>query len=253
MKIMIGCPVYKRAWILPTWFEFIEKQTVPLEDLGFVFELGTNDPETHDALWNWQQAHPQVQVFDAYIKDDVLHTEHPKHGRMWNGTKYHKMVELRNSLLDRVISHQPDRFFSLDSDILLEHPETLERLYAATEGLDAVSILTHMKPDSTQFPSVMSWIKEPGGKATRKYHNYPIGSMFKSDVIMAAVMMSTPVYNKVRYKWHSQGEDLGWSANAYKHGFQLWCASNIYGAHIMHDYHLEPYLNEGDPRSTNKF
>lgn len=253
MKLIIGCPVYKRAWILPTWFKFIEQQTMPLSDIGFVFELGTDDDETHNVLWEWQLAHPEVSVFDAVVRDDINHETHPKSGRQWTGSKYWRMVDLRNSLLDRVMSHEPQKFFSLDSDILLEHPETLERLFNMTEHLDAVGILSYMKPGTTQYPSVMSWVNGVGNRARRADAGYPIGTIFRSDIIMAAVMMSKKVYENTKYQWHKQGEDLGWSAYATQKGYELWCASNVYGAHIMHEDHLEPYLLHGDSRSTNIF
>lgn len=250
MKILIGLPVYKRAWILPKWLEYIERQTVPLEDLGFIFELGPDDEETHNVLWEWQAAHPSVSAFDGLIREDINHETHMENGRHWKGYQYWRMVDLRNSLLDRAIALQPERFFSLDSDILLENPSTLEELYNRTATNDAVSPLTYMDPRSIKHPSVMSWIG--GWRAKRLLDNYPIGTMFKADIIMAAVMMSKPVYETVRYRWHKQGEDLGWSADARVNKFDLWCASDIYGAHIMHEKDLDPYLRNGDSRSTNK-
>jgi hypothetical protein len=247
--ILIGLPVYKRAWIMSDWFAAIEKQTVPLSELGFVFELGPDDDETHELLWRWHMNHPEVAVFDGTIRMTEHHDEHPEHGRSWNRGKYEKMATLRNHLLDTVVSMQPDVFFSLDSDILLESDKTLEILAERALSGVAVSPLSYMFPSDERYPSVMSWVDRIGGKARRMLDKYPIGTNFKAEIIMAAVAMPKHVYETTRYTAHRQGEDLGWSTTATMAGHELWCSSDLYGAHIMHKDMLEPYLKHGDPRS----
>lgn len=251
MKLLIGCPVYKREWILPLWFEKIEAQTLPLSEIGFVFELGTDDDATHDVLWGWHSQHPEVEVFDGLIREDLKHKTHADNHRTWVRDDYLRMAEMRNSLLDRVVCYDPDAYFSLDSDLILDDPKSLEILLELLQRdeIDAVSPLSYMFPMGRDFPSVMSWIDEPGGRAVRNNNAYLWGAAFQADVIMAAVMMSKPVYQNVRYKWHSQGEDLGWSDEARRGGYKLWCASNVYVEHIMHGWMLDNYLANGVSRS----
>jgi hypothetical protein len=68
---------------------------------------------------------------------------------------------------------------------------------------------------------------------------------------MAAKMMSKEIYNNVNYKFHSQGEDLGWCGEAHKNGYKnLYSASYIYAPHIMHPQMLGAYLKSGDPRQA---
>jgi hypothetical protein len=239
--IIIGCPVYKRDWILDEWFHCIENQTVPLSELGFLFELGPEDEETHNVLWNWHTLHPEVSVFDGVIRMDEKHKAHPEESRTWCKLDYYKMVNLRNNLLERVNLYNPDRYFSLDSDILLTDTKTIERLAEITESGGAVNPLMYMFPKGVAFPSVMSWVDNSTKVARRLTGSYPIGTLFRSDVIMAAKMMSKPVYENVRYIWHRQGEDLGWSSEAKRLGHELWCSSDIYAEHILHRYMLEQW------------
>lgn len=249
--IIIGGPIYKRAWILDKWFECIEKQDWGLDKVGFVFEAVHGDTETLDKLFDWHSRHPEVSVFDVNLDRDKGHVDHGEGGRRrWGMERYQTMVRLRNNLLQKVRVHAPDRFFSLDSDILLENPKTLSELYEITEldSVDAVSPLMYMTPEGTRFPSTMTWHTKPGGFAVRK-NDYPIGSLFKTDVIMAAKMMTPDVYNNTRYVLHKQGEDLGWSTSAAMKGFDLYCASHIYCPHIMSKQRLHDYLNQGDPRN----
>lgn len=251
-KIIIACPVYRRSWVLPLWFEAIEKQTIPLSDIGFMFELGPDDDETHELLWQWHDKHPEVSVFYAHVFNDIEHQVNPEAGRKWNQDRYAKLSMLRNSLLDVVTCHSPERYFSLDSDLILENPNTLEYLYELSETRDIVSPLSYMKYNDTNYPSAMFWIDEVGGRARRDPGRCSIGELFPADIVMAAVMMKPEVYSKIRYAPHRQGEDLGFAGNAGLAGFKAFCASNHYAAHIMHEHVLQEYLEKGDIRSTNE-
>lgn len=252
MKILIGLPVFKREWILPKWFEYIERQTVPLSDLGFIFELGPHDEETHGILWDWQAAHPEVAVFDGVVRANEVHKAHDQDKRQWYGPDFGRMATFRNNLLQRARNYAPERYFSLDSDILITNNRTLEALYDVTrEPGTTASPLCYMTPLNADAPNMMSWVKEPGGRATRKLGDYPIGTTFEIDVSMAAVMMSPEVYNNVNYKPHFQGEDLGWSGEVARLGYKMYSVSNVYAPHIMQKQLLNAYIEMGDHRSTD--
>lgn len=251
MRLIIGCPIYDRAWMLPAWFGAIAKQSFPLEDIGFVFITSHFDPDTISELIRFQQAHHEVAVFDIVENLSEPHDTHPEGHRIWTDDKYRKMVALRNQLLYQVRCHQPERFFSLDSDIILEAPDTIERLFNFTAiGSCAVSPLMYMTPDGVAFPSTMTWVDAPGGVAGRMIEAYPMGQIFQTDVIMAAKMMSKEVYENVDYTFHTQGEDLGWSTNVTKAGYNLFLDSSLYCPHLMSRAALAQYQRQGDPRKA---
>lgn len=247
MKLLIGLPIYDRDWILPDWFAAIEKQSIPLSDIGFIFITAPHDPRTLRVLVDWAEKHPEVQCFDIVTNTDQPHDSHPEGSRIWTYAKYRKMVALRNQLLDLVTVREPDLFFSFDSDILLENPHTLRYLMQLSAKLPAVSPLMYMTPEGTDFPSTMTWDSEIGKRAGR-VPGYPLGTIFQTDVIMAAKMMTPDVYKNVRYTYHDQGEDLGWSANAARLGYPLYAATTIYCPHIMSRAKLLEYKEHGDPR-----
>jgi hypothetical protein len=247
--ITIACPVYKRDWILPAWFHFIENQSYSLDKIGFLFELGTDDQKTYEVLLAWKRMHPEVKIFDLEVRDDLTHSSHEEGTRRWTHDKYHNMISMRNSLLDKVKEIKPDAHLSLDSDILLTNPNTIELLLSHIHsGADAVNPLMFMTPFDTRFPSVMSWIPNSGYEKAQRLEQYPLGRYFKSDVIMAAKMMSSDVYMNSRYEFHPQGEDLGWSKSCAEKGYELFCASYIYSPHIMGKSHMVDFLKNGDAR-----
>lgn len=252
--IIIGCPIFKRDWILPAWLYFIQRQSIPLNDIGFVFELGMDDEATLNILAAWKSQHPEVKVFDLEIRNDLAHFSHDEGTRQWSYSKYENMISMRNSLLSKVREIKPDAYFSLDSDILLTNPNTIELLLAHTNNdADAVNTLMFMTPVGTEFPSVMSWVSDEKSMKAHRDNQYPFGTYFKSDIIMAAKMMSKKVYNNVNYQFHMQGEDLGWSAQCAEKGYNLYCASYIYTPHIMGKIELQKFLSSGDPRQALSF
>ena len=127
MRILIGLPVYKRHWILPLWFDRIEKQNYDLSDIGFCFFVSSyeEDKETHHILMNWLEKHPNVAHFSLHQEDSIKHYHHINGKRAWGKDDYQKMSLMRNYLLDQASVLGPDHYFSLDSDILLDDPNTL--------------------------------------------------------------------------------------------------------------------------------
>jgi len=247
--ILIGCPIYKREWILPYWFHCLERQTFDIKDVGFIFEAGVDDKETIDFLVYWKKNSKNINIFDIEVRDDLSHHSHVEGSRRWTYSKYENMVSMRNSLLDKAKEIKPDYYYSLDSDILLTNPYTIEVLVnnLQKKEIDAINTLMFMTPFGVDFPSVMSWIEQQDQSAYR-HDNYPIGTLFKSDIIMAAKMMSKKVYMNSRYRFHPQGEDLGWSLDCREKEYNLYCASNIYTPHIMGKQELSNFIKEGDNR-----
>jgi hypothetical protein len=254
-SILIATPIYNRAWILPYWIEAIEKQDYPKDRIGFIFELGPDDDETHNMLFDWQSRRSEYKVFDGQILMSMNHEAHPDGLRVWDSMKYYNMVTLRNNLLERAtaISDGFDYYFSLDSDIILEDPQTLNKLlaYAVDPSHHVISPLMYMTPHDVGFPSAMTWVENPGGRAARQLQQYKKGQFFQADIVMAAVFMQKEIYRNVRYVWHRQGEDLGFAAELARHGYNSFAAWDIYCPHIMNTSMLESYTRTGiDIRKT---
>ena len=251
MKLLIGCPIYKREWILHHWIRCLINQSVSLDKVGFIFETSSDDATTIAILETWKKIEKNLPHMEIVIRDDIPHFEHIENGRQWTLSRYENMVNLRNKLLERVRDIDPDYYFSLDSDILLENPNTIECLIAHIKsGADGVSPLMFMTPFGDMYPSVMSWRNDGSDKAMR-HERYPIGQYFQSDVIMAAKLMSKPLYQTVNYRVHEQGEDVGWSWDAKEAGFKLYSASYLYAPHIMSEQYYEHFLQYGDQRHAD--
>lgn len=256
-KVLIGLPIYKRAWILEYWLMCIENQNHPLDHIGFLFELGPEDDDTHNILWDWQSKHPEIAVFDAQLDTVRPHSAHEEGKRFWSQEKYSNMVAFRNSLLERAtgLADQFDYYFSLDSDLLIEDPNSITQLIEDCQDPDVhvVSPLSYMTPRDKAYPSIMYWEGKPGGRAIRNHARFEVNSLYKVDIVMAAVFMTREVFTQARYCLHKQGEDLGFATELARLGFTSYTDTRVYANHIMHKATLESYLNNSfDPRKPKE-
>lgn len=239
MDCLIACPVYKRDWILPEWLDLISKQTVGLNNLGFLFLMAEekDDPKSYKILFDWQSKNPEINFFDIITEPSPHHKIHPPGVRSWRHEDYRKMAFFRNRILQRVKQIRPPNFLSLDSDILLTNPQTIEVLLDRLKNYDAVSPLVYMSPIDEKYPNILSWKNpfKPGTETVRNRKKYPMGTTFQADVIMAAVLMSPEAYMTTKYYPHVAGEDVGWAYDMYKRKLTMGLVSELYCPHIMHE------------------
>lgn len=247
--IIIGCPVYKRDWVLPFWIDKIEKQNYPKDKIGFIFLVAEDDQETINMLVKWGLSCEEYRSFDLICDNEEDHEDHAEGIRKWHPNRYYTMVRIRNKILDKLIAMDKpyDFYFSLDSDILLDDPDTLNKLVdkAHNEFTDGVlSPLCYMSNKSLRFPNMMRWINKPGDKAVRPpMYLKKMGTDFEVDIVMAAVFMPKFVYTQARYQYHINGEDLGFATDLFSKNIKSYSIGTVKCNHIMHRKTLEKYLN----------
>ena len=122
MRLIVGAPVANRAWSLPRYFECLAAQTRRPDGFAFI-----HSGRPGDATWRTIVTETSRHGFDAL---DLWHNPAPPHQRH-DDKRFATLATLRNELLEVVRdSIQADLFLSLDTDILLEDPRTIEQLEA---------------------------------------------------------------------------------------------------------------------------
>lgn len=213
-KVLIGCPVRKRAWILAEWHRYAresaEKAGVETE---FLVLIPSYDEETLKVCKELEIEHIRITEEEDFDGD-----------RLWNRDRYFHMVALRNNLLQEVRKIEPDFFLSLDSDILL-HPDCLGNMLESTARFDAVGGRAYMT-DIGKW--CVSWANVTGG-----------GGLIRDDyddvravgAIMAIKLMSRKAYN-IDYAEHIMGEDIGWSLNC-RGSVKIGVDGRVVNKHVM--------------------
>lgn len=215
-KLLVGCPVYRRDWILPLWFQHVEVAAVVAGvDIQYVFVA---DPDDSETLAEILSAHHPVHWV---CQPELI----PHDGRrVWNHDRFKWMVDLRNILLRAVRDIKPDLFLSLDSDILL-NPLSIKSMMEGLDRFDAVGGKLYMTGGTT-CPSWATFSRSAGLSRQDAEGFFPV------EVIMACKLM-TPMAFNVDYVFHEHGEDVGWSLAASMAGCRLGWDGRVANKHVM--------------------
>lgn len=229
MKLLIGCPIYKREWCFINWYEAARISAsiagYKPDDIGFIYVTDRSDVK----MKRYIQAHTYDHR-DFITVDQTCASEE----RQWNKTRYDEMVFLRNELLKEVRNQAPDLFLSLDSDILL-HPLAISNMVDTLSGWNLLS-------SGPQYGAV-------GGKTfmTERGEDWPsyanlnnAGALMRSNTdgviqvqILMAIKLMTPVAYNVDYEYNDKGEDIGWSLACAERGLKLIFDGRVGNKHLM--------------------
>lgn len=225
MRLLVGCPVRDRDWIIPSWFSHVEAACTMAEITPvYIFVCDRRDPTRPHCEEQARRYGHDLHFVDVLEPPVVNRQEH-----VWSTdpTALERMVHLRNYLLEGVRSLNPDYFFSLDSDILVR-PDTIKNLLETIQkdarGFDALGQKVYLSPGK-DAPSYMTL-------HSRGVSRKDCEAVFRVDIIMAAKLMTPKAY-AVNYSWHQDGEDIGWSLKCRDQGVRLgWYGLNAC-KHVM--------------------
>lgn len=244
--IVCGCPIVNRAWAIPTWMRYLSVQTVRPDQLVFV--VSRSDDSTEEVL----REHAALYQFPIHVvADDQI-----PHDRSDN-KRFHTLAGLRNELLATVRNTWPDaRFLSLDSDIMLRDPATIERLASMLEDdADVASCATFFHPGASmpeaQWDQDTCWAYNAGwwdpdsvpGSSTRDWERpWPKdirwGDTVPIDIPMGVWLAKPEVLAFCQYRWHLSGEDLGFAQDLDQNRFRVTWDTAIRAQHIWQESHL---------------
>lgn len=226
MRLLVGCPVYKRDWIIERWVNAALAATDllgPEWTTEFIFAGNAEDP-TYAAIpldtFEWVETNEPLERRD--VRD---WGSGPKHRH-----RFEQMVAVRNALLGGVRVLQPDLFLSLDSDILL-HRNAIPSMQELLPSYDAVGGLAYLGGGVTTNAAYLT--------RARGLRRAPSGNACKVDILMAVKLMKPTAYG-VDYVYDRQGEDIGWSKACAERGYRLGWDGRVASWHVMSRDELSP-------------
>jgi hypothetical protein len=217
VPLVVGCPVAHRSWILDAWFDAIE-DSCEIAGLSpmYAFVVDRDDP--------------CIEIIERRARFRAYEVVDPSKGtdaRRWDPQRFSYMVDVRNRLLRLVRAFEPERFLSVDSDILV-HRHLVQALVADLDNddYDAIGGKCYMTATGVKFPS---W-----GRISRQgsLQRYDAASYFPVDVIMAIKLMGPRAY-QVDYEFDLQGEDIGWCKACARTGLRLAWDGRIASKHLL--------------------
>lgn len=231
MRLIVGCPVAHRAWALPTWFACLAAQTRRPDALVFI-----HSGEVHDATWMTIQREAVRHHLPSAIRHDPA-PAHPRH----DNARFTTLGRLRNDMLAMAHDHDAELLFSLDTDVMLENPRTIEHL----EGMilsgdcDIAAPVTWMHPlgEGSYAYNAGWWVSEGrNGDPQRAWVRPPATDIhwdetYRIDIPMAAWLANERAI-ACRYEPHESGEDLGFAQDLERHHIECLWNTSLKARHI---------------------
>lgn len=225
MKLLVGCPVYQRAWILERWLSLLSGWADHV-DLQFAFVY---TPGSDDTLRLISSARTVALATEKEGTHSTL--------RNWGSKdRLETLASLRNTLLGLVRDVQPDLFLSLDSDILVPPWEVFSQLLEDFDTYDAVAPLVYLGKGTI----TNAFYQRKENIQRRRVINL-YDAVMPVDVICAAKLITPAVFNddSVSYGYHSAGEDIYWSLAAKRAGYRVALDPRVKMKHVMQQNDLD--------------
>jgi len=224
-RVLIGCPVRNRAWILPRYLQCLQKLDYPPDLLEYCFIVNGCEDNTPAVLEDF------AAVCNGTAR--IIYADVPaSHGHRRGQYNLQYLAYLRNLLLSAFLQTKCQYLFSLDSDILAPR-QALKQLIA--DDCDIISALVcngHLLKEQNLFNVLR---KENGNYVHMR--NVPRDRVFTVDCTGAAYLIKRRVIEKygVRYSAQNGAEDIGFCEMAQSMGITICCDGRIECEHIMHE------------------
>lgn len=223
MKLAIGCPIFEREWCFDQWADSVESQRWPRGtkiEHHFVYTRGRDG-----TLGAIKRRFPDATI------NHIEHLPTFTNSERADKRRYHVLAELRNFLLDSVRESDPDYFLSWDSDMTFG--PVLNKLLIGKPVVGAlVEMLGHdWMFDTHREASFPSFMFLSSGEGVR-VQSWDMGVPFKVGVVMGTVMMDRGTFERVQYRDHPQGEDIGFALCCEELGIEQWLAPGARGIHL---------------------
>jgi hypothetical protein len=243
MKVIVGAPVFNRAWILPTWWKYMAKQTVQPD--GFCFVMGESTDNTQSQLF-------AIDV-DVPGKITVVKSRFPVYTRDQRGAdsndkwRARHMAAVRNELRTLFLKQDADVFISLDTDILLTDPTSIEQMVNSIEnsGHDVVCALTSLSPNPAVLCCNAGWWAggdlgdyHRGWRRAEERDVEERSSPVRIDIPMAVYAIRRWMLAMSKYKEHECGEDIGFADSLQSHLADIVWLTHVKTQHVWGPTHL---------------
>lgn len=225
-RIMVGCPVRNRAWVLPAYLDAMTSMDYPPEALQFCFVINNCQDDTPIILEDFaRNCSSPVRL----VEENQSRPGGYKRGYY----SLPQLAHLRNRLLREFLNSSCTHLFSVDSDIIMP-AYGLQQLL--TDNCPIVSALVcngHELGD----PGIFNVLKRDPEGNYRHIRDIPPRCLFPVDCTGAAYLIAREVVEEygIRYAADQGAEDIGFCEEARQRGLGIYCDSRVEGLHLMNE------------------
>jgi hypothetical protein len=245
--VLVGCPIRNRDWIAERYLQGIYNLNFDKKQIILYFLLNDSTDSTEQILKRFQQLHKHE--YKDFIIDKVKNripeyrrsiSMNPNMANLYWEKVYTNIANLRNKVIDKVLELQADYWFSVDSDILIDNPETLNILINEGKGKFVISGV--INNDQLRNPHL------PLQQAACNFLNfnehgkvYHITGWNYTDLIECCVTGAVCLYScelfkqypNIRFCYDRGGEDVGLGRKFQEAGLKMYVTPKVICNHVM--------------------
>lgn len=252
ISVVLGCPISNREKILPYYLENVHSLEFNRKKLSLYFIINNSQDDSEKIIKKFKLDHEHeyhnITIDYYYGNRNSPHDQRTNEIRLKH--TYNHLSILRNKLLEYTEKNNHSHLLSLDSDIMIK-PDTLTKLLSHKKDCIAGLIwngFEHAKTDPWKFPNILNYNNDNILKHISNYYvkNAPTlteSKLVKVDCSGAIILLSNRLCKSgIQYGWDVQGEDIFFSREVYKKGFEIFCDYSCYNPHLMNEELLQQYI-----------
>jgi glycosyltransferase involved in cell wall biosynthesis len=225
VRVMVGCPVRNRAWILPRYLDCLQKIDKKDIKLRYCFIINDCNDASPQILEKFKRQQPEPVLLitrNHFLPGGTHRSEY----------SFSRLAELRNLLLEAFLQSDSEYLFSVDSDILV--PQNILALLLR-DNCDIISSLV-CNGHEIGDPGIYNILQRNKGGNYIHIRQFPRDQVFPVDCTGAAYLIKRTVIEAgVRYSGKNGGEDIAFCEGALARGFGVFCDGRIECLHIMQE------------------
>lgn len=243
-NVCISAPIRNREWIVERYLQHIYNLNYPKKKIILYWLLNDSVDGTEKYLKQFQFKHKEEyrdiiieKVKNKAVEYKRLVAKNPKFIKEHWEKVYTNLSNLRNIVVEKMVSLDIDYFFSVDSDILL-NPDDLTNLLLDNKDIIAGVInndqVFNYGKDIHEVACNILNFKDDGRVSPIK--GWKDGEVFPVDVTGAVCLYKTNIFKDnpdLRYKYDSQGEDIGFFRIVREKGIKAYADSRVRPTHVM--------------------
>ncbi len=224
-KVMIGCPVRNRAWILPYYLDCLRRLDNREFEVSYCFVINDCSDASPEILARFAREEPEPVTL---VEKNCLYPGGFRRGEY----SFSHLANLRNLLLQVFLESNCDYLFSLDSDILVPENTVARLLQDECDIISALVCNGHEIGD----PGIYNILQRGREGSYLHIRDFPRNRVFPVDCTGAACLIKRAVIaTGTRYSGRRGGEDIAFCEAAQARGFSIFCDGRVEGLHYMQE------------------
>lgn len=223
-KILIGCPVRNRAWVLPRYLQALKNLDYNHYNIEYCFIVNDSTDNTLEIIKEFRNdIFSPVKIIICNLQGNTGHQR--------GYYSFFHLAILRNILLDELLKSDCEYLLSVDSDIILP-PNAIKSLREVNGDIVSALVCNGHEIGDKRVYNILN--RKPDGRYEH-IRDFPPNQIFEVDCTGAAYLIKREVIEKyrVRYSAARGSEDIGFCEDAKAKGRKIYCNPQIEARHEM--------------------